>query len=458
MEPLRLGGLVSGLDTNSIVENILQAERLPAVRLELQIAEEQVKLNAFSSLDLALTDLRSKSTKLDSFLTWQQMNAEATKDASDNTILTASATFSAEEANYSVNATKLAQSHMIASDSQSSTASALSLTGDFIISGETISVSSSDTLEDIRTSINEASVNMDADEKVFASIIDKTLVIERVKTGDTDIVLSDSTGTVLEDLGVLTGVAVKNELKTSEDLAATINQIAITSSENTGLTTIIAGVTLNFENTGSSTLTISHDTDTIKSLIDEFITSYNDAMELMEQQNSVDLNSEGDTITEVGILQGENIIGDILRNARTIITSTETDPGLLDQDFNNLNTIGIWTAGRENRLSVIDSSKLDQALKSNFEEVEDLFRDLQAGVIGKFDDYIKSLTDPIDGIVSKRQETLQESIIDSQDRVDLVDARLADREVELFEQFARMEDAMAQINSVSSQVLGSIGG
>ncbi len=459
METLRLGGLVSGLDTNSIVENILRAERLPAIRLEVDIAQEEAKLTAFSSLDLALTDLQIKSSDLDSFLTWQQMNAEATDDVtSGNTVLSASATFTAEESKYSVSVSKLAQSHMFASDSQSSALSALSLTGDFIVSGETVSVSSSDTLEDIRTSINEAALNMDDDEKVFASVIDTTLVIERVKTGDTDIALSDSTGTVLADLGVLTGASIKNELQTSENLAATVNQITITSSDNIGLTSIITGVTLNFENTGSSTLTISHDTDTIKSLVDDFITSYNDAMELIEQQNTVNLNSEGDSITGVGILQGENILGDILRNARSIITSTETNPGLLDQSFNNLNTIGIWPEGRENRLKIIDSDKFDQALKSNFEEVEDLFRDLDAGILGKFSDYVKSLTDPIDGIVSIRQETLQESINDKQERVDLVDKRLADREVELFEQFSRMENAMAQINSTSTQVLGTIGG
>ncbi len=453
MEPIRLGGLASGLDTAAIIEAVLTAERTPAIRLENEIVIDEVKLSAFNDLDIAVTDLRSKTQKLDSFLTWQQMNATS----SDDTKLTASASFSAAEATYSINVSQTAKSHTISSDAQASTSTALGLTGDFTVGGEVISVAATDTLDDIRQNINEAGINMDDDERVVASIIDTTLVLEREKTGDTDMTISDGTGSILDALGIFQAGGIKNELQTSEDLAATINNVPITSASNTGVTGKIGGVTLNFVEDGQSTLSVKHDTETVKSLITEFIDTYNSTLELIDNQNRVVLNGVGEEINEIGILQGENLLSEIQIKTRSLVTRREDNPGFLDQDFNSLEKIGIWTDGRTNRLKIVDEEKFEQALTSNFEEVEDLFRDSQGGIISQLDDYLVSLNDPIDGSITNRTGSLTTSISDKQSRVDDIDRRIANLETDMFEQFARMENAIAEINAQSAFVLGSIG-
>ena len=113
---------------------------------------------------------------------------------------------------------------------------------------------------------------MDDSGRVFATPLDTTLVIECTNTGATDISISDSTSNVLQVLRIFdSGSNTKNELQDSSDSSVTINNLTVKNSNNIDLSNTINRGSPNFQETCSCKLTKSHNTDTIKSLVEDLI-------------------------------------------------------------------------------------------------------------------------------------------------------------------------------------------
>ncbi len=446
----------SGLDTEAIIEVLVNAKKIPVDSLEAKVEEEEDLLTAWTSIETSLTSLRSKSQQLSSYLTWRQMSAES----SDSDIITATAENSAQSGIYNISASQLAQSHRIASYAQASTTTDLDLNsgsgGTFQIGGETVTITGDDTLEDVRDAINEASFNMDSDKRVNATIIGTTLVLERDLTGNTDITINDDTDGILQELGVLASSTLtdfNNEIQTSEDLTASINGIDITSTKNTGVDDAVSGISFNFKDDTTSTITISHDTATVKTLIEDFISQYNETMELAKAQGSVNLSDSGD-LDSFGYLQGEYLISEIQSKSRLIITGIKSN---LDDDFENLSDIGIWTTNEHNQISLVDEDALDDALANHFDEVEDLFRDTDDGIMKEFDTYLNSVITPINGRISAKKDTLSTSISSMNTEIDDLTLRLIDYESELWNHFTYMETTVSSMQSEMSFLMSNLG-
>lgn len=442
---IRFGGLGTGQDTQAIVDALLEVERVPIQRLEDEIVEEEEKYSAWSDLDTKFSDLHTKVKKLTSYLTWRQNDVTS----SNESVVTGSASYEAALSSYSVNVTQLAQSHMVGSASQTDTDSALSLSGSFTLNGEAVTVSSSDSLEDIRDAINTASANMS--DPVTATIIGTTLVIQRDSTGTTQMTMDDDSDGILDSLGIWDPAASPsatwgNELQAAQDLAGTINGVPVSGSSNTGITDILEGVTLNFKSEGSSTLTVSRDIDTIQSAFEDFIDAYNAAMELAEESTKVSLSGSGEQITDVGVLQGEQTVASMRFRSRNLVTAYLADPAI-SNGFNTLQDIGIWTEGDKNRLSLISSDKLKDALENNFDEVEDLIRDFNDGILTNFEDYTEEVRSPVDGTIARRQTSIRDMIFDKEERIEDINLLILEKEAELFQHYAQMESAVASINS-----------
>ena len=448
---IRFGGLGTGQDTQAIVDALLEVERVPIQRIENDIIEEEEKFSAWNDLDTKFSDLHTKAQKLTSFLTWRQNDVTS----SNESVVTGSANFEAALASYAVNVTSLAKSHMIGNDSNfvSSVTAAAGEAGSFTINGEVITIAATDSLEDIRDAINTASANMS--DSVTASIINTTLVIERDDTGATDISIDDDSDGILQNMGFWDGATFSNELQASQDLAATINNVPVTGSENTGLTTILKGVTLNFKAEGTSTLNVARDTDTIQNAFEDFVDAYNAAIELAEDQTKVSLSGSGDRISDVGVLQGDQSVGSLRFNSRRIITSSLVDP-VISNGFNTLQDIGIWTEGEGNRLTILSADKLKDALENNFDDVEDLVRDFDNGVIRNFEDFTEDVRSPVNGTIARRQTSLRNSIANKEERIQDINLLILEKEAELFQHFAQMESAVASINSQGSFVSGQL--
>ena len=458
---IRFGGLATGQDTASIVEALLAVERQPIERLFVENEEETQIFNAWTELDTKFTALNSAAVNLNSIRTWDSK----TVDSSNSESLSASADFSSAAGKYSVSNITLATSHRISSDSQALGAKTdLALDGDFSINGAQISVESGDTLEAIRDKINNSSGDMS--ERVFASIIGSTLVLENAETGDSTMTVTDGTNDLAKTLGLLqddpgnpgTDI-IKNELQVGGDFSADINGVPVTSTKNSGITDFVDGLTFNFLDNKDATIEVKRDTETVKAAFEDFVTAYNEAMEEVENYTRVEVSSNestGDTRVGTAVLQGDSAASNIRFNGRSAITSAF---GGSDGVFagRTLEAIGIWTDGRENRLKIVSESQLEDALANNFDDVEDMIRDFENGIMRKFEDFSDSVQSPIDGTIFRKQESLRKSIAENDERIAELNQKLIRRETELFEQFARMEASIAGIQQQGNFLAGLAG-
>lgn len=427
----------SGLDIESMIQAVLEVERTPIYRLDNEIALAENKLASWGKVETSMSALQGKVQSLTSYSTWQQIAAES----SDEQVAVLLADGGASEGRYDVQVTHLAASHRIRSDPQTDIASPLNLAGTFRLGGVDITVGSEDSLATVRDAINTAAATMADEERVRATIVDTTLVIEREQTGSTGIRIDGDGDGVLQALGIVdASLTPLRELQAGRDLSASVNGIEISRSGNTGLTDVIQGTTLNLFREGEATITVARDTASIRTLIEEFVDAYNEAMSTIEAQSSFDVESQ----TASGALQGDSALRSIQSTMRRLATAS--DDGALEPDFNSLRKIGIWTTGESNRLDIVDGDRLDDALDNHFDEVEALFRDFDGGRLKEMDRYLDTQTRALDGAIANRQSTLQDQIETNWDRIQDIERRLEDYEENLWIKYAAMDQAIGQMN------------
>jgi len=479
MSDIRIGGLMSGMDTQAIIDKLLEAEGRKITKEQDKQVGLQTNVAAWSSVSADMTALTDALYQLRSASTWRTMTAQV----SDATKLSASATTSALSATYDIAITQLAQAHSVASDSVSAGSDAilvdviddLEAGQAFVIEGQTIEISDTDTLLTLAGKINTAAESMDAGRQVLATIIDHRLVITREDTGADDMVLSNDTGTPLEHLGLIDSGTWKNQLRAGQDASFTVNGATVTRSANTNLTDVITGVTLNLLGATSSdtTLTVGRDTETPKSAIVDFMAAYNAVAEKVENYTAVDLSDPKNPRT--GPLQGDLLAQTILRSMRSLATEAKSALTAENAAYtygdqsgvaNSLESIGIWTSGRENRLAIVDEAKLDHMLANYFDETEQVFRGVYdeeagantGGVALDLHAYANGVSAPLTGEIARRVNTVQDRIDDTDTTIERMYMRLDEYERTLWAQFGAMEQAIAAMQQELSWLTSQLGG
>jgi len=368
---------------NSLINVTIAAQRQPITDLNSKKDQLNIKKAIYS-------DLKTKLSTLNSIIGDLKSNSASTvfdnKTATSNNSskLTATATSCAANGTYTITISDLAKAHRIRSDQQPSATEALNLGGTFTLNGKNITVNTTDTLQDIVNTINNT--EFDEGKGVSASIVNKYLVIEAKATGeDNKITASDTSGTVLANLGILDGGNFKTTLQDALNASFTVNGINATRASNTGLSDVIDGVTLNLANktegTDTVTLTVQTDYTSIKAKVNAFVSNLNSTLNYLETKTRTVADPGNKTYTR-GALTGDTIFTSLRMNLfsklRTHVTGSE------EGDPEYLSDVGV-TVGNGLALS-LDTSKLDSAVGSNLNGVIKLFD----GVMDQF----KSILDP----------------------------------------------------------------
>ena len=188
-----VGGLISGLDTATIINQLISVSRRRiAVVVNNQI-EQSDKLTAFQSLNTQLLDFKSKAKTLKDSDTFNVFKTATTTDSTNfkaSDLLTVSSTTDASPGTHTIEFTptsQLAQARQLSSQSHTSASTALNLSGEFVINGKAINITTTDTLSDIAAKINNANSGTNAT-GVTASILSVSSTDNRL------ILTSDSTG------------------------------------------------------------------------------------------------------------------------------------------------------------------------------------------------------------------------------------------------------------------------
>jgi len=104
-------GLASGLDTDEIMEKLMQIESRPLRQLQQKQKTQQMQQEAWQNVNMMLSGLDSSLSSLRHSTTFGAYQVTSSRED----LLTATATQAADEADYQVQVKQLAEAHRLAS-------------------------------------------------------------------------------------------------------------------------------------------------------------------------------------------------------------------------------------------------------------------------------------------------------------------------------------------------------
>ena len=185
MATLSATGVGSGIDIESLVSQLVAAERAPeAQRLQRASTKVTTQLSALGTLRGALSTLQSSVSGLKSASSFQGRRADST----DKTIFTANAGTTAATGNYSIEVKQLASAQKLATAAYPAGATATVGTGTLTLTagGKVINVvigDSAKTLAGIRDAINAAPDNDKVQATLITAVDGARLVLTSTKSG-----------------------------------------------------------------------------------------------------------------------------------------------------------------------------------------------------------------------------------------------------------------------------------
>ncbi|MBN1306597.1 MAG: hypothetical protein JXA18_01670, partial [Chitinispirillaceae bacterium] len=199
----------SGIDTQYIIDSLVELERVKVTTVEKQKNAYQLKIDAFSKFKTLLTDLRTRATALSKLGSFDLFTTSSTNEK----IATITAGTGSVDATYDVQVFQLAGNEkMISADGlisdQNASLQSLGIgTGVISVDGVEIEIDDNDSLQDLRQKINSATDEDGQRIGVSASVLkiaegNYRLVITSKESGGAGIAYSDVSGTTLQELGI----------------------------------------------------------------------------------------------------------------------------------------------------------------------------------------------------------------------------------------------------------------
>ena len=430
MSSVTFSGLASGLDTDSIVESLMEIEREPVESLENDIEYYEAETAAYAELNELMEDLFDAVEGMDT------VNELSTRSASssDEGLLQVTTTSSAAEGTYHIEVVSLAEAQKDVSAEGFADSDSTTLSGSLTI-GETTIDYADVTLEELAGMINEADTGLQA-----SILNDGTENGYRLRLSGEEAGVStemSGTGSIAMD------TATDGHTYSASQAHIIIDNVDIYSTSNT-VTDVIPGVTLDLidaDSESSLTLNIATDTDAIEDTISSFVTAYNAIIDWSEEQSDSDWGSDSS-------------IRSVKQKMQSFLTTRIESSG----SYSSLIDLGIETDYRTGRIS-LDSDSLNEALDTDLESVLALFAgsDSSDGIADTMVDYFAVQTDRFDGIYARRSASNDATVERLNDHIDRLEARLEKREEYLRAQYTAMEEMVSELNSQLSylEALGS---
>lgn len=453
MATISFGGLGNGLDFGQVVDQLVKASRIPVERLTAKKSTLNSKSTDYATLSTKLIALQSAADKLRLPSNFDRSSVSV----SDSTVLTATGSPSAVQGSYTVKVTQLAQAHQITNKAAKAVAS---MTTDIVSGGsgtftfrvgsgtnQTVSLSATATIEDLKTAVNDLGAG------VTASVVNTgsestpayRLALTAVSTGASNGITIVADDTDLDFLNA-SGTGGSDILQAAQDAVIVVgdpalNPMTFQRSSNT-LTDAITGVvlTLNKKTAGSDTVSVnvSRDVTAVQTGIKNLATAYNEVVTFINERNTYDVASK-----EGGIFFNEPTVRTVLGQMRSALSSVV--PGLTT--YASAGDIGFKTE-RDGTVTVEDT-KLSAALSSNYAAVKNVFvtQTGSVGVAQLVNVAVDSLSDIQSGALTLRKKGLTDQIADMTDEIARKEDLIAQYEARLRLQYAALDGLLGQLQS-----------
>ena len=452
---LSLSGLASGIDTSSIIQQLISLERGPQNRLKLQQSVSQVRQNALRDVNTRLKNLENAARELRSAGLWADtQSAEST----DPNRVAVTRLGPSGPGGYQIEVTRLAHAEQRTFDYTPQDED-----GTITLGTTTIQVPAHMDLATLASSINSAS-----HAAAYAAVVTDPL------SGAQQLVLSSRTPGTTGGF-TATGASIHEDgdkYSAGADARLTVDGVPHTSASNT-VTDAIPGLQLTLKGvTGSNpaTVTVSApgpDLNAVKAKLHGFVDQYNSTLEFITGKLTEDRvpNAQTESDAAKGVLRGDTALNSLLSRIRTTAAGF-TLPGAAG-GMNSLASLGITTgattgSGTLNQDALrgkltLDDTKLDAALASDPDAVRRFLGDALGD--GGFSRELEGLVHPntqsggtIDSRIAQ-EETNRRQLAD---QISDIDRRLQAKQDRLKQQYAAMEAALAKGQSQGQWLAGQI--
>lgn len=457
MASITAAGTGSGLDIETIIETLTEAERIPTeTRLDTREIEIQADISAYGSLKGTLKDFQAALSGLSTVKNLAARSATSSNESA----FTVTASSGAAVGTTNIQVISLASNHKLVSTKDFADANSAVGTGKLTIGlgGNSFSVDvvggTNNTLLGIRDAINDAADNPG----VTASILTVSdgvggtvskLVLTADETGESNAISVTVTGdadgndTDANGLSALINANMSEKSLPKDAELLIDDEYTLTSSTNV-FQDAIQGVTITAvaptEVGVNESLTIALDKTQITERLQKFVDEFNLLSETLNYLTDYDIETQ-----EAGLLTGDFAARTIETQIRRTIGSALGDATSV---FSSLASIGITTQ-RDGSLA-LDSDKLNTALNSNFDDVAELLAG-EGGIIKQLDDKLDSFLSS-DGILASRNATFQNQLKDISEQREKLDLRIESFEQRIRLQYTNLDILVGQLQSTGDFV------
>ena len=451
-----VGGIVTGIDTQSIIDALVQAERVPIDRLQIRERGFQEQVQALQQLNTLVKAVQDA--------------ADALKDTSDPLLgrtavatnadaVAVSVTNTTPAGTYSVDVTQLARAQTLTTpagrfaDTDTTTLGTGTLSIQ-IGSGTAVDItidSTNNTLAGIKDAINAA------DAGVTAAIVNDggaspyRLAITANETGTSNAitlsVTGDGDGNDTDDAGLSQLInANLVETQAAQDAELTVSGIAITSATNK-VTDAIPGATMELVGTSGATpttITVKEATGPLEGRLSAFVDAFNAVAKFNDDHNNVD---------QPGVLSGDFTLRSVSSRLSALVLSRGHASGAIQ----SLSDIGVrMTDG--GRLQ-FDASVLKEAIDTDQAAVEEVIRgdgSTSHGVFGEIAATVDGFTDPITGAIHGRTEGLNANVKRINQQISTAEARIDAYRRRITKQYTQLELLVNNLKTQGDSLLQAL--
>jgi flagellar hook-associated protein 2 len=451
MAGISLGGLASGLDTQSVIDQLMAVDRAPETRLKLNQSALGARQEALTDVATRLRNLLTAAKDLGSVSTWADTQ---TLDVSDTTKLTATRQSGAAPGGHDITVNTLARSEQ-RSFAFTAEAGTLNLGSDVHVS-----VSANDDGAAVADKINAAAGSPFYAVYVKDPLNDPTkdrLVLTRKDTGKYDpAVLS------VDGLGWTSNATVKEGVNASFSVDGGAQE-----SRSNVVTSAIPGLQLTLKATGTSSVTVSPpgpDNGAVKDKVQAFVDQYNSTVDFIRQELAEKRvpNATSDTDARKGPLFADTQLTGLLAQLRGMVSDKTGVGGAIK----SLGDIGVSTGTGSGGAATadalagklqLDATKFTDALQDNRIDFKSFLTDTTNGISAKLTKLLDPVAKASTGLVDVRAKQAGDQAGDIEDQIALMETRLSDKADRLKAQFTAMEQALAQSQTQQSWLSSQLG-
>ncbi len=428
---ITFSGLSSGIDSSSLISQLVAAEKQPEQPLMAQqsnLASQKQIVNLLSS---AMSDFGTFADSM-SLTSGTQFRTSSTSDSHVNVAVSGDASAST----HAVRVDQLARAQVVSSKTFPADVAGMLGTGGVTFqtgTGVSTSVSwgATDTLESIASKINGTNAGVAA--SVLFDGSSYRLMVNASKTGTTNAATFTDNG---DSLGLGDAANVKVP---PMDAKVTIDGVQVTRPTNV-IDDALTGVTITAMSAQGATeadtqVAVTLDTAAAAAKLNTFVTSFNNIMgKLNTQLTYTGTRAGADTLFADSDLEG-------LQNRMTSMVS---------QSFGGMTLDGLGLSIDKTGILSLDSSKLTAALGKDPDTLAKLF------VKGGFSSALRSLdnsyTEAGDGIFANKTKGMTDRTASIQKQIDSYDANATALQTRLQAQFTALEATMSAFQAQSSSI------